>query len=129
MKRLIFAFFALFILSGCGAQPLKAEYKKITAAEAKGLMDKGGVIVLDVRTKEEFNHEHIENAVLIPYDKIKDSAQSALPDKNAMVLIYCRTGRRSEIAARELIKMGYTNVYDFGGIVDWKYKTVKGEDK
>jgi rhodanese-related sulfurtransferase len=85
-------------------------------------------IILDVRTQEEFDEGYIANAVLLPYTEISEKAASFLPDKDQTVLIYCRAGRRSEIAARELIDMGYTKVYDFGGIQDWTDGLVKPFD-
>jgi len=94
------------------------EYKKITPQEAEAMMS-DDVIVLDVRTQEEFDDGHIKNAVLLPDYEIKEKAANILPDKNKIILIYCRTGRRSANAAKELIDMGYTDIYDFGGIVDW----------
>jgi rhodanese-related sulfurtransferase len=82
-------------------------------------------ILLDVRTEEEFKERHIKGAVLIPDFQIKQRAETELTDKNALILIYCRSGRRSANSARRLIEMGYTNVYDFGGIIDWPYDTVR----
>jgi rhodanese-related sulfurtransferase len=81
--------------------------------------------LLDVRTSEEYKEKRIEGAVLIPDYEINDRAAAALPDKDAAILIYCRSGRRSASVAHELIEMGYTNVYDFGGINDWPYETVR----
>lgn len=83
------------------------------------------VIIVDVRTKSEYDEGHIKNAVLIPNETIGTEPPSKLPDKNAIILVYCRSGRRSRDAANKLVKMGYTNVYDFGGIINWKYGTVK----
>jgi len=97
----------------------------ITAAQAKTLIDGGNVIILDVRTQEEFNQGHIQDAVLLPDYDIAAKAATVLLDKNAKILVYCRTGRRSALAAKELIAMGYTDVLDFGGIIDWPYETVK----
>jgi len=79
-------------------------------------------IILDVRTQEEFDSERIPGAVLLPYDAVNDLAAEALPDKNAVILVYCRAGRRSQLAADALAEMGYTNVYDFGGIDSWPYE-------
>jgi len=90
------------------------------------MCDTDGYILLDVRTDEEYNAEHIEGAVLIPDYEIGSRAETDLPDKTALVLVYCRSGRRSANAANELIGMGYTSIYDFGGIIDWPYDTVKG---
>ena len=87
-------------------------------------MMSGDTVILDVRTQEEFDGGHIENSVLLPYDEIREKAESVITDKNRTILIYCRSGRRSEIAARELVDMGYADVYDFGGIIDWTGKIV-----
>ena len=101
------------------------EYRKISAEDAKKMMDEGTPTVLDVRELSEYNEGHIEGALLLPYTEIAARAGSELPDKDALILIYCRSGNRSEIAAKELMKLGYTKVYDFGGINDWPYETVK----
>ena len=103
-------------------QKKEAPYRRISATEAKQMMqDTNKYILLDVRTKEEYAVEHIEGTLLIPDYEIGSRAATELPDKNALILIYCRSGHRSADAAHELIKMGYTNVYDFGGIIDWQY--------
>lgn len=104
-----------------------SEYKKITPEQAKEMMDGEDVIVLDVRTPEEYRQEHIEGALLLPNYDLENLAESKLPDKDAKILIYCRSGSRSRSASKVLIDMGYTMVYDFGGINDWTYGTVKGE--
>ncbi len=102
-----------------------AQYHKLTPEEAKARMDAGGeFIILDVRTEEEYNEKHIEGAVLLPNEEIGDTQPELLPDKNAEILIYCRSGRRSKEAAEKLVAMGYMNVYDFGGINDWPYDNV-----
>lgn len=100
-------------------------YKKISATEAKALIDGGNVIILDVRTQEEFNQGHIKDATLLPVDDIGAKAATILPDKDAKILVYCRSGNRSATAAKELIAMGYTDVLDFGGINAWTYGTTK----
>lgn len=101
------------------------EYRKITSQEAAAMLDQEGAVLLDVRTEAEYAEGHIEGALLIPDYEITDAASVNLPDKNAVILIYCRTGRRSEMAARALVDMGYTQVYDFGGIVDWPYEVIQ----
>lgn len=102
------------------------EYHKITAQEAKSRIDKNpSVVIVDVRTKEEYQENHIDKAVLLPLQQLTQQANTILPDKNAEILIYCRSGNRSHQAAEKLIEMGYTAVYDFGGIQEWPYKTVK----
>lgn len=100
------------------------EYKKITPQEAYEMMNTGGVIVLDVRTKQEYEQGHIENSLLLPVDEIKEKAETVLPDKKSVILIYCRSGNRSFYASKDLIDMGYENVYDFGGIISWPYEIV-----
>jgi len=100
------------------------EYKKITSIEAESMMS-DDVIILDVRTQEEFDGGHILNAVVLPHDEIREKAESVIGGKDRTVLIYCRSGRRSEIASRELLDMGYTSVFDFGGIIDWHGEIVK----
>ena len=107
------------------AQTSVIEYKRITAEEAKARIDSGNdIIILDVRTEEEYNSGHIPNAILIPNETITDKMPDLLPDLDAEILIYCRSGNRSAQAAKKLIAIGYTNVYDFGGIIDWPYDTV-----
>jgi rhodanese-related sulfurtransferase len=102
-----------------------AQYVKITAADAKARMDSGDpVIVLDVRTQEEYDAGHIANAILVPNETITDKQPELLPDLNAEILVYCRSGNRSAQAAKKLIAIGYTNVVDFGGIIDWPYEVV-----
>lgn len=100
-------------------------YVQITQEEAKSLMDsEKDYIILDVRTVEEFSEGHIEGAILIPDYEIGEKAEETLPDKNQLILVYCRSGRRSKLASAQLAKMGYTNVKEFGGIIDWSYGTV-----
>ena len=103
-----------------------ASYDQISGAEAKALMDgESGYIIIDARTQEEYDKGHIPGAILIPEYEIADRAEKELPDKDQLILVYCRSGRRSKIAAEELVKLGYTNVKEFGGIIDWEYETVK----
>ena len=100
----------------------RAMYEQITVEEAKKIMDNGeDFVILDVREKDEFDAGHIPGAVLIPYTEIKNNAEEILPDKDKQILVYCRSGRRSKIAAESLAKLGYTNVKEFGGIIDWPY--------
>ena len=129
MKRLIIGLLIVIVLSGCTAtkEENKIMYNKITAEEAKEMIDTQEVIILDVRTQEEFIEKHIEDALLIPDYELEKLAKSKLPDKNKKILVYCRSGNRSKSAARLLIDMGYTNVYDFGGIINWPYETVQGD--
>jgi len=102
------------------------DYEQIGVKEAKAIMDSGvPYILIDARTEEEFAEGHIEGAILVPEYEIAQWAESENPDKNSMILVYCRSGRRSKIASEELAKLGYTNVKEFGGIIDWPYEIVK----
>ena len=101
----------------------KAMYGQITAEEAKKIMDLGEEhIILDTREQDEFDEGHIPNAILIPYTEIENQAEEMIPYKDKLILVYCRSGRRSKIAAESLAKIGYTNVKEFGGIIDWPYE-------
>ena len=101
-------------------------YQQITAEEAKKIMDSGEEhIILDTREQDEFDSGHIPGAILIPYTEIENKAEEMLPDKDKLILVYCRSGRRSKIAAESLAKLGYTNIKEFGGIIDWLYEIVK----
>jgi rhodanese-related sulfurtransferase len=140
MKRILaILLIATMIITGCAVQtqvttlqsttvesPEKAEYIKITAQEAKEIMDsEDNVAIVDVRTAQEYAEGHIPDAILIPGTQIRDLAPDLLPDLDQTILVYCRSGNRSETAARILIDMGYTNVLDFGGILDWPFEIVK----
>ena len=103
----------------------KAEYKKITSDEAKKMMETQKAIVVDVRTLEEYNEGHIPNAISVPLETIENEAEAKLKNKDDLILVYCRSGRRSREAALKLIEKGYTNVIDFGGIKDWNGEVVK----
>ena len=104
----------------------KAMYEQITAEEAKKIMYSGEEhIILDTREQDEFDEGHIPGAILIPYTEIENKAEEMLPDKDKLILVYCRSGRRSKIAAESLAKLGYTNVKEFGGIIDWPYEVEK----
>ena len=101
-------------------------YEQISQAQARALMDsESGYIIIDARTQSEYDEGHIPGAIMIPEYEIADRAEKELPDKNQLILVYCRSGRRSKIAAEELVKLGYTNVKEFGGIIDWEYEIVK----
>ena len=104
----------------------KAMYEQITPEEAKKIMDSGEEhIILDTREQDEFDEGHIKGSILIPYTEIENKAEEMLPDKDKLILVYCRSGRRSKIASESLAKLGYTNVKEFGGIIDWPYEVVK----
>ncbi|WP_218958755.1 rhodanese-like domain-containing protein [Eggerthella guodeyinii] len=120
-------------LAGCAADAGEGEaapdVQVVTAAEAHDLMTSDRVVVLDVRTQQEYDASHIVNARLLPHDAIDaESAAAAAPDKDALVLVYCRTGVRSAEASAKLAELGYTQVRDFGGIESWPYATVDAED-
>lgn len=137
MKKLIMIFltFGVLGLSACGVtdndesttiQEEAVTYISVSGKEAKQIMEKEkNYIILDVRTQEEFDAGHIPGAVLIPDYEIQQRAQKELTDKNQLILVYCRSGRRSKLASQALADMGYTNVVEFGGINDWEYETQK----
>ena len=127
-KRFLIALLTFALPFGCVgcSDGGSATYEQISGAEAKALMDsESGYIIIDARTQEEYDEGHIPGAILIPEYEIADRAEKELPDKDQMILVYCRSGRRSKIAAEELVKLGYTNVKEFGGIIDWEYEIVK----
>ena len=127
-KRFLMALLAFALPFGCVGCSLgdSATYDQISGAEAKALMDsESGYVIIDARTQEEYDGGHIPGAILIPEYEIADRAEKELPDKDQLILVYCRSGRRSKIAAEELVKLGYTNVKEFGGIIDWEYETTK----
>ena len=100
-----------------------ASYDQISGAEAKALMDsESGYIIIDARTQEEYDQGHIPGAIVISHEEIEEKAESVLQDKSQLILVYCRSGRRSKIAAEALVKLGYTNIKEFGGILDWPYE-------
>ena len=111
--------------SASAATDPTAGYQTISPAEAKKLIGTEGVVLVDVRTQDEYDAGYIEGAILLPVDELSQKAESVLKDKNAKIIVYCRSGRRSAIAAKELLTMGYRDVYDLGGIVNWPYETVK----
>jgi rhodanese-related sulfurtransferase len=136
LSAILLAVAVSIVAASCSSAPAAAStmqstapaavYRKISAEEAHAMMQKDkGFILLDVRTQDEFNQGHISGAVLLPDTLIAEKAATALPDKNAEILVYCRSGHRSSGAAKALVAMGYVNVYDFGGIIDWPYATVK----
>ena len=126
LKRLIFLFLAAVLLTACGQDKendREAVYVNITAEAARQIMDtEEGYIILDVRTREEYDQGHIPGAVLIPDTEIKARAEEVLTDKDQLILVYCRSGRRSKLAAQILVELGYTNIKEFGGIIHWPYE-------
>lgn len=132
-KRMTMVLFVLclsMLFVGCTdaeqEEQVMISYEQISQEEAKALMEsETDYVILDVRTEEEFAEGYIAGAILIPDYAIKEKAESMLPDKNQLILVYCRSGRRSKLAASELVTLGYTNVKEFGGIIDWSYGIVK----
>ena len=126
MKKLIIMILAMFGLTACEGNienTQEAVYMNITAQQAKEIMDtQKDYIILDTRTQEEYEDSRIPGAILIPYDEILDKAEGVLTDKDQLILVYCRSGRRSKLAAQDLVKLGYTNIKEFGGIIDWPYE-------
>lgn len=129
MKKLIIFLLAVMTLTACGQDKENdqgAVYVNITAEEAKEIMDtEEGYVILDVREQDEYDAGHISGAILIPYTQIEAKANEMLPDKDQLILVYCRSGRRSKIAAEALAELGYTNIKEFGGIIDWPYEVEK----
>ena len=126
MKKLVFLLLAVMLLTACGQDKENdqgAVYVNITAEEAKQIMDtEEGYIILDVRTQEEYDQGHIPGAILISHEEIAEKAEDVLTNKDQLILVYCRSGRRSKIAAEALVELGYTNIKEFGGIIDWPYE-------
>ncbi|MCH3916609.1 MAG: rhodanese-like domain-containing protein [Spirochaetia bacterium] len=103
----------------------QAVYHTITPQEAKKRLDTDkDIILLDVRTESEFTQGHIPGAKNIPLQELSDVASAQLPNKDATIFVYCRSGNRSKTASKALVKLGYTQIYDLGGIIDWPYETV-----
>ena len=129
MKKLLPIFISTLFLVGC-AVPAEQEisYRQITMDEAVAVMEEEeGYIILDVRTAAEFDEKHIPGAINIPNETIGTDAIPELPDKDQLILVYCRSGNRSKQASEKLVKLGYTNVVEFGGIIDWPGETEANE--
>lgn len=131
MKRISMILLCLlsipFVLASCNGKSddTESSYEQISAIRAKELMDtEQNYIIIDARTESEFSSGHIEGAILIPEYEIASSQDMLPKDKDTLILVYCRSGRRSKIASEELVKLGYTNVKEFGGIIDWPYEVV-----
>lgn len=126
MKKLIWILLAVMLLTACGQDTENKQemvYMNITAQQAKEIMDtQEGYIILDTRTQEEYEEGHIPGAIVIPHDEILEKAESVLKDKDQLILVYCRSGRRSKLASEDLVTLGYTNIKEFGGIIDWPYE-------
>lgn len=120
MKKLLPIFMLILLLAGCSSPAGSGSYRQITTDEALSMMEEEtGYIILDVRTKEEFAEKHIPGAINIPNETIGAAELPELPDKDQLILVYCRSGNRSKQASEKLADLGYTNVVEFGGLNDW----------
>ena len=125
MRKLLSVFLAVILLAGCSAPKETVSYRQISMDEAITMMEEeSGYIILDVRTPEEFADKHIPGAVNIPNETIGTEEIPELPDKDQLILVYCRSGNRSKQASEKLAALGYTNVVEFGGINSWPGETV-----
>ena len=125
MKKLLSVFLSVILLAGCAAPKEAASYRQISMDEAITMMEEeSGYIILDVRTPEEFADKHIPGAVNVPNETIGAEKIPELPDKDQLILVYCRSGNRSKQASEKLAALGYTNVVEFGGINSWPGETV-----
>ena len=125
MKRMLLLLFSLLLLlAGCSGNMTDSSYQQITQEEAKEMMDTQDVVILDVREQNEYDGGHIPGAVLLPVGTINETAAAeVIPDKDSTVLVYCRSGNRSKTVSSKLAELGYTNIYEFGGINTWPYET------
>ena len=130
MRKLIPFFLSLLLLAGCAAPAeSEASYRQIGMDEAIAMMEEeNNYIILDVRTPEEFAEKHIPDAINIPNETIGTEEIPELPDKEQLILVYCRSGNRSKQASEKLVRLGYTNIVEFGGINDWPGETVSGNE-
>ena len=130
MKKLIPILLSALMFTGCAGTSNNQTntYRQITMDEAVTMMaQETGYIILDVRRPDEFAAGHIPNAINVPNESIGTSDIPELPDKDQLIMVYCRSGRRSKEASEKLVKLGYTNIVEFGGILDWKGETVTGQ--
>ena len=128
MKLLLTIFAVLLLLTGCGAEDAPA-YRQVSSDEAAAMMaSESDYLILDVRTQEEYEQGHIPGAVCVPNESIGSGELSALPRKDQLILVYCRSGNRSKQAAQKLADAGYTNIVEFGGILSWTGETVSGSE-
>jgi len=127
MRKLVVVIMTLFSLFGlCSEASSDKGFETISQEIAYDIMSKpGDHVVVDVREADEYAVGHIPNAILVPLSNLEKAAEEKIPDKKNLLLVYCRSGRRSKIAAGKLAKLGYTNIKEFGGIIDWKYEITK----
>lgn len=140
MKKLFWVILLIVFIAACNRKTIQKGteeksmntsqdiilYEQITAKDAKKIMDEQkDYVILDVRTQPEYDASHIENAMLLPLDDIDEEATDILTDKDQLLLVYCRSGVRSKEAALQLAELGYTNIKEFGGIIDWPYDVVR----
>ena len=124
MKRILILLLLLMLLAGCGKSTTDGSNQQITQEAAKEMMDAQDVIILDVREQDEYDSGHIPGAVLLPVGTIDETtAAEVIPEKDSTVLVYCRSGNRSKTASSTLAELGYSNIYEFGGINTWPYET------
>ena len=132
MKKMIafvLTLLLVFSLGSCSGEEESLGYVQISTEEAVTMMaEQEEYVILDVRTAEEFSEKHIVGAVNIPNEEIGTEPIEQLPDLDQLILVYCRSGNRSKQASEKMVKLGYTNVYEFGGIIDWTGETVSGEE-
>lgn len=127
MKKYVLLILSLLLFTGCAASGIS--YEQISMDEAIALMEEStNYIILDVRTQQEYEEKHIPGAILIPNETIRGTEPELLPDKDQLILVYCRSGNRSKQASEKLAKMGYTNIKEFGGINDWTGDVVSGSE-
>jgi len=134
MKTILLVILSILLVAGvagetgCSSSPkstdtTKIEYKNITPEDAKKRLDADkNIVLLDVRTAEEYAEKHIPGSMLIPVDVIETTVAQKIPDKQTTIFVYCRSGNRSVTASESLVKLGYTDVYNLGGIIDWPYE-------
>ena len=127
MKKILPIILAALLLIGCAAPAEEITYRQINMDDAITMMEEeSGYIILDVRTPEEFTEKHIPGAINIPNETIRTAEIPELPDKDQLILVYCRSGNRSKQASEKLATLGYTNIVEFGGINDWPGETISG---
>ena len=125
MKRILPIFLVALLLVGCAAPAEEITYRQVNMDEAITMMEEGsGYIILDVRTPGEFEEKHIPGAINVANETIGTDEIPELPDKDQLILVYCRSGNRSKQASEKLVALGYTNIVEFCGINDWPGETV-----